>query len=106
MGIRDKSKQGRIVEIGNKKYYFRCDYSISSAIVGTTKYGIKLDVAVYELDEKEEIVKRMTHKELKGTYVAEKIEDFIQNAINGQPTFYWDWNINPLEIKSASTLER
>lgn len=97
MSVRDKAKQGQIVNISNKAYYFRCDFSIASRFFGNNDYGIKLTVRVYELDENENIVRELTHNQLKGTYISEKIEDFIQNAVNGQPTFYWDWSKNPLK---------
>lgn len=28
--------------------------------------------------------------EMKGTYLAEKLSDYVENCFNGQETFYWD----------------
>lgn len=28
--------------------------------------------------------------EMKGTYIAEKLSDYVENCFNGQETFYWD----------------
>lgn len=97
MGIRDKAKQGRIVTINDVKYYFRCEHATTSQFFNSDVYGIKLEVKVFELDSEENIVNELTHKRIKGTYIAEKLEQFIQNVINGQDTFYWDWD-KPLKV--------
>ena len=97
MSIRERAKQGQIVEINNRKYFFRCETSLASQFFNSDKIGIKLEVTVYELDDKEEIINVLTHKQIKGTYISEKLTDFIKNAINGQQSFYWDWNNNPLK---------
>ena len=92
MGIRDRAKQGRIVTINDVKYFFRCEQVIASQFFNSDVYGIKLEVKVFELDKDENIVNELTHKRIKGTYIAQKIEQFIRNTINGQATFYWDWD--------------
>ena len=41
-------------------------------------YGVKLQVKVFELDNEENIVNELTHKRIKGTYIAEKIRTIYQ----------------------------
>ena len=92
MNIIAKAKQGQIVTINDVKYYFRCESAMTSQFFNSDRFGIKLEVKVFELDKDGDIVDELTHKRIKETYIAEKIEDFIRNTINGQSSFYWDWD--------------
>ncbi len=51
--------------------------------------GIKVGLMVIRVHDN----KLFSWKEIKGTYLAEKITDFVKNTINGQATFYWDANL-------------
>ncbi len=98
--ILEDSKQGKILTINGTKYYIRVEFSSVEKVERTQDYlGIKLAVLVIKLNDDytytaEDVMK---WHQLKGSYVGEKIKDYVKNCINGQESFYWDWNKNPLK---------
>lgn len=100
MNIIELEKQGRIVTINGTKYYLRVDLCMREKVEKNQDYlGVKLGITVIKLNDDYSIQPDgiMNWQQLKGSYVGEKIKDFIKNTINGQASFYWDWKINPLK---------
>ena len=77
---------GDIVTINNIKYRICARYALPEKAANMDDVlGVKVQIVVEEVATG----KVLTWKEMKGTYLANKISDYIQNTINGQRTFYW-----------------
>jgi len=75
-----------ILTINNIDYDIRVDYAYPEKVATMDYYlGLKIAVKVMRVSDK----RVFTWKEIKGTYIAEKISDYVKNTINGQRTFYW-----------------
>lgn len=75
-----------ILKINEKEYrvcavFSNCEKAINKDDV----LGIKLQIAVTEVATG----KTLKWKEMKDTYLAEKISDFAENCFNGQRSIYW-----------------
>ena len=73
------------VTINGNKYTIRCSFAIEEKVKGREFPGIKIELII-----KDENEMKLTWKDFKNTYLAEKICDYIRNTINGQRSFYWD----------------
>lgn len=82
--------KGFNLQINQTKYYIRCDWCVQATrnMEGNNYFTLNLVMLVKNLNTK----KYLTGKEMKGTYLAEKISDYIQNTVNGQRRIYWDCN--------------
>ena len=78
------------IKVNGKRYYFRCNFCYVGRRSFNSVYSVypslQLDIIIYD----EENDKWLTHKEYKGTYLAEKLNDYIRNTLNGQRTMYWN----------------
>lgn len=75
-----------IVTINDVKYSIYARYALPEKAINTEDaLGIKVQIVVEEVDTG----KVLKWKEMKGTYLSEKISDYVENTINGQRTFYW-----------------
>lgn len=82
--------KGFNLTINDTKYFVRCDWSFqqNKNMQGESYFGIHLVLIV----KNTKTGNYLTGKEVKGTYLAEKISDYIENAVNGQRAVYWDFN--------------
>jgi hypothetical protein len=81
--------KGHVVTISKVKYKIYCDLAYQQKVVNDDEgLGIKLKINVVRLKDG----KTLKWEELKNTYIGEKITDFVKNSVNGQATFYWDWD--------------
>ena len=75
------------ITVNGKRYYFRCNFCYVGRRSSNSDYpSLQLDIVIY--DEENDVW--LTHKEYKGTYLAEKLNDYIRNTLNGQRTMYWN----------------
>lgn len=76
--------------INDTKYFVRCDWSFqqNKNMQDESYLGIHLVLVV----KNTKTGNYLTGKEVKGTYLAEKISDYIENTVNGQRAVYWDFN--------------
>ena len=74
------------VTINGKKVQFQCKYAYAEKMINVDDPALKLSFRIWI--EGVEI----KWKDFKGTYLAEKISNYIKNTINGQKTFYWKNN--------------
>jgi len=82
-------KPGEIIKINGVEYKIRVGYSFEEKVSRRNEFlGIKLGITVLDVKQN----KVLMWEEIKKTYLSEKICDYVQNTINGQKTFYWDWN--------------
>ena len=72
--------------ISGNKLYFRCVWSFDKKAPNEDKPSIQLVFNIWNDTKKE----WLNWEEFKGSYVAEKLTDYIQNTINGQRNVYWD----------------
>lgn len=82
-----ENKRGVPLTIGHKEYRVWCVYHTT----GACKKGMRvsLDTVIYNITDE----KYMEWKDIKGTYLEEKVSDYIENSFNGQERIYWsnDW---------------
>lgn len=71
--------------INNKKYFFRCVWSFNEKAQNEDKPAMKLIFNVFNDTDKEWV----NWKDFKGSYLAEKLTDYVKNSLNGQRTCYW-----------------
>lgn len=85
-----ESKRGVILKIGNKEYRVWVSYGITRKTKNEV-YGMDtvLRTHIYNITDEE----MMKWEEIKGTYLEEKVSDYIENSFNGQERIYWrsDW---------------
>ena len=82
-------KPGEVIKINGVEYKIRVDHSFEEKVSRRNEFlGIKLGITVLDVKRN----KVLTWEEIKKTYLSEKICDYVQNTINGQKAFYWDWN--------------
>ena len=75
--------------INSNHYYFRCVWCFDKKCPNEDNPSMQLVFNIWN-DTKKEWV---DIKEFKGSYLAEKLTDYIKNTINGQRAVYWDNNI-------------
>lgn len=74
-----------IVTINDKKYHIKAVSSYQRKIPNENYlFGLQVGIEIKRLSDN----KTLQWNEIKGTYLAEKIEDYIYNTINGQRIFY------------------
>ena len=83
------------IEVNGKKYNIAAVYAMGQK-TRNINWGldVTLRITVTNLTDN----KVMDWKELKDSYLLEKIEEWIKNCINGQRSCYWDYskeNENP-----------
>lgn len=78
------------ISVNKKRYYFKAEYVIQRKAINYDGFGLELAIKVYT---KEDGFRKW--QDFKGTYVAEKICDYIENTINGQRAIYWNNNVEP-----------
>lgn len=85
-----ENKRGATLNIGNCKYRVWVSYGITQK-TKNEDYGMDtvLRTHIYNITED----KMMKWAEIKGTYLEEKVSDYIENSFNGQESVYWrnDW---------------
>lgn len=75
-----------IVTINDVEYSIYARYSYPEKAIKTEDVlGIKVQIVVEEV----KTGRTLKWEEMKNTYLAEKISDYVENTINGQRTFYW-----------------
>ena len=80
--------RGDILTINGHKYKTSCELCYQEKVKNEGEYlGIKIGIRIIRLSDGEEL----DWNQIKGSYLADKITDFVQNTINGQRSFYWDW---------------
>lgn len=83
------SLEKKIIEVNGKKYNIAAAYAISQKTRNVNSgLDVTLRIVITNLTDN----KIMEWKELKDSYLLEKIEDYIKNCINGQRSCYWDYS--------------
>ena len=77
------------IEVNGKKYNIAAICAIGQK---TRNINLGLDVTLNSIVTNLTDNKIMEWKELKDSYLLEKIEDYIKNCINGQRSCYWDYS--------------
>jgi hypothetical protein len=77
----------QILTINGKKYELGCNIAIDKKFVHSNNPAVHLELWLLREDGT-----YVSWEEFKGTYLAEKVADYIRNTINGQRTIYWDYN--------------
>lgn len=72
--------------INSKKYYFRCVWCFDKKAQNDNKPSMQLVFNIWNDTDKVWI----DWNEFKGSYLAEKLTDYVKNTLNGQRTAYWD----------------
>lgn len=83
------SQKGKIIEVNGKEYEIR---AISASSQKTKYQNLGLNVTVRIVITNLADNKIMEWKEIKDSYLQEKIEEWIKNCINGQRSCYWDYS--------------
>ena len=71
--------------ISGKKYWFRCVWCLNRKAPNSKKPSMQLEFNIYKDGEG-----WLDWNEFNGSYLAEKLTDYIKNSINGQRTCYWN----------------
>jgi len=80
-------KKGKEIKINGTRYFIQCVFSYEEKMVKKDGLmGIKLGILVTNLETN----KNIDWKDIRGTYLAEKISDYAENSFNGQNSLYWD----------------
>ncbi|MGL4571730.1 MAG: hypothetical protein ACRCVJ_11775 [Clostridium sp.] len=81
--------KGRIFIINNKEYKVLAISNCDEKVIRCDDIlGVKIGLTVKDI----ETGTYLDWQELKGSYLAQKIGDYIENCFNGQDSFYWDWS--------------
>lgn len=83
------SRKRRIIVVNGKEYEIR---AISTFGQKTKYQNLGLDVTVRVIVTDLTDNKVMAWKEIKDSYLQEKVEDWIKNCVNGQRSCYWDYS--------------
>lgn len=85
-----ENKRGIVLTINDKQFRVWVSYGITKK-TRSEDYGMDtvLRTHVYNITDN----KMLTWEEIKGSYLEEKVSDYIENSFNGQETIYWkcDW---------------
>ena len=80
--------KGDILTINNEKYHIKCVTCFQEKVPCVDDcLGLKIGISVTRISDNT----ILEWKTIKGSYLAEKITDFVENTINGQRAVYWDW---------------
>ncbi len=71
--------------INSVKYWFRCVLCLGKKTPNSSNPSMQLTFAVYR-----EGLGWLSWDDFRGSYLEEKLTDYIQNSINGQRAVYWD----------------
>ena len=71
--------------INDIKYWFRCLWCMSKKAPNSIKPSMQLEFNIYK-----DGYGWIDWDEYKGSYLAEKLTDYIQNTLNGQRAVYWN----------------
>lgn len=72
--------------IDSQKLYFRCTWCWDKKAPNDNKPSMQLVFNIWNDTKKE----WLDWNEFKGSYIAEKLTDYVKNTINGQRNVYWD----------------
>ncbi len=75
------------ISINGKNYWFRCTWSNEKKAPNNTSPSMQLLFVIYKEGEG-----WLNWDDFKGSYLAEKLTDYIKNSINGQRVIYWEAN--------------
>lgn len=79
---------GDILTIGKEKYHIKAVSCYQEKVpLENNMLGLKVGIEVRKLSTNEVL----KWENIRGTYLAEKITDFVYNTINGQRRLYLDW---------------
>lgn len=84
-----EGKRGVVVKISEKEYRVWVSFGITRKTKNES-YGMDtvLRTHIYNITED----KMMLWEDIKGTYLEEKVSDYIENSFNGQESIYWSNN--------------
>lgn len=77
------------IEVNGKKYTISAIY-VASQKARNESLGLDVRLRIIVVNLADD--KAMEWKEIKNTYLQEKVEDYIKNCINGQRSCYWDYS--------------
>ena len=83
------SLEKKIIEVNGKKYEIRASCA-SSRKTKYQKLGLDVTLRIVVINLTDD--KIMPWKEIKDSYLQEKIEDWVKNCVNGQRSCYWDYS--------------
>lgn len=72
--------------INRVDYYFRCQFAFDKKEANCKKPSVQLRLYIWDDTNKKEIL----WEDYKGSYLAEKLNDYIRNSLNGQRSIYYD----------------
>ena len=75
------------IKMNGISYWFKCVFAQDRKFPNDTSPSIQLSFLIYK-----EGVGWIDWEEFKGSYLAEKLTDYVKNSINGQRSIYWDHN--------------
>ena len=78
-------KECDCLTINNKKIWFRCVWSFAKKAPNENKPSMQLVFNIYK-----EYEGWISWDDFKGSYIAEKLTDYVANTLNGQRTAHWD----------------
>ena len=73
--------------INRKKYFFSCSYCVPRKANNDCMPALTV-----VLEIQDEYGNYLEWEAFRGTYISEKISDYIKNTINGQRALYWDFS--------------
>ena len=79
----------KIIEVNGKKYKIHVS-CVSSQKTKYQKIGLDVTLRIVVINLTDD--KIMPWKEIKDSYLQEKVEDWIKNCVNGQRSCYWDYS--------------
>ncbi|GAA0071737.1 hypothetical protein UT300003_32620 [Clostridium sardiniense] len=84
-----ENKRGVVLNIGNKQYRVWVSFGATRK-TRNEDYGMDtvLRTHIYNITES----KMELWKDIQGTYLEEKVSDYIENSFNGQESIYWNFN--------------
>lgn len=74
-----------ILTVNGVEYELICNYSFDEKMQNNNDPAIKLSLHIKRLSDNYII----PWGEFKGSYLSEKVAQYIKNTVNGQRTFYW-----------------
>lgn len=80
-----ENKRGVVLTINDIKYRVWCTGHMNTKWSNEDCMKVSLRVVIYNITEE----RYMSWKEIKGSYLEEKVSDYIENSFNGQESIYW-----------------
>ena len=78
------------IRINKKMYWFRCVWCFDKKAPYDNKPSMQLVFNIYKEGEG-----WIDWENFKGSYLAEKLTDYVKNSLNGQRAVYWDNDTEP-----------